>query len=313
LRGGTFFELSGSDLELRKGEDIGRMTWTRSLGMRRSLEVGGELARNTLDQNLRVTGKRSGQFRATVERKVSQLDFTNFVPKFNVVDSRIDAGNPQLRPELTWSYELGYQQRLGGDNGLVELRAYYDDIAGAIDKVPLRDAAGLYSAQGNIPAAQRTGAELKASIRLQSIGLRNALLSLRYNYQQSRVQDPFTGERRRIATDLGNTYDIAFRHDLTSLGGSYGFSYKYLGGEAVSSDLLVRTALLSKPTREAFVEKNLGRALVLRLEAQNIGHAQEVQRRTLYSINAIDGRVLRRDYYDERSDTRIALRLRGRF
>jgi outer membrane receptor protein involved in Fe transport len=395
-RSGALFELSRSEVQLRKGEDIGRVTWTRPLGPRRSLEVGGELARNTLDQDLqvafdlngdgrvepvaiptavahvqeargeafatlrltgggrtsfeggvtyersritnnypfspeqnlaylrprldfRLTGRHSGQFRATVERKVSQLDFNNFVPKFNVVDSRIDAGNPQLRPEQTWSYELGYQQHLGADAGLVELRAYYDDITGAIEKVPLSDARGLYSAQGNVPAAHRAGAEMKASIRLQALHLRNALLSLRYNYQHSKVPDPFTGEHRRLASDYGNNYDIAFRHDLLRLGGSYGFSYKYVGSEIASSDLLVRTGLAVKPTREAFVEKKLGRTLVLRLEVQNIGHAEEVQRRTLYTVNPastvndIRRDIFRSELYDERRDTRFALRLRGRF
>ena len=389
-RNGALFELSRSDVQQTKGEDIVRSTWTRPLGPRRSLEVGGEFARNTLDQNLqvsfdlngdgrveavaiptagvhvqelrgeafttlrltgggrtsfeagvtyersritnnypfspgrglgylrprldmRITGRRSGQFRATIERKISQLDFTNFVPKFNVVDSRIDAGNPELRPEQTWSYELGYEQRLAADAGLVELRAYYDDIAGAIDKVPLRDGPVLFSALGNISSARRSGAELKASIRLEKLRLRNALLSVRYKYQRSAVQDPFTGARRRLATDAGNDYDVVFRHDLTQVAASYGFSYKELGDELVTSDLPVLTTLEIKPTLEVFAEKKLQHGLALRVEVHNIGGAQHIQNRTLYAVNAIDGTVLRRDYYDEQRSTRYTLRLRGRF
>jgi len=230
-----------------------------------------------------------------------------------VVDSRIDAGNPELRPEQTWSYELGYQKRVGMDAGLVEVRAYFDDITGAIDKVPLRDSRGLYSASGNIAAAHRYGSELKASLRLDALKLRNALLSVRYTYQRTDVRDPFTGEHRRLPGDTGNNYEVTFRHDLLGQGASYGFGYKYVGGAIVASDLLVRSTLEVRPLIEAFAEKKLGRKLVLRLEGQNLGGSREIQNRTLFVVNAIDGAVLRRDYYNERRDVRVAVRLRGRF
>jgi outer membrane receptor protein involved in Fe transport len=390
VRATTPFAISRSDSTLRQGEDIGRLTWTLPVGPRRSLEVGGEVARNTLDQNLqvwfdlnsdgrieptaiptavahvqearaelfstlrltgggrtsfetgvtyerssittnypfypertlgyfkprldlRIRGWHGGQFRIAIERKVSQLDFNNFVPKFNVVDSRIDAGNPGLRPELTWSYELGYQQRLPSDGGLVELRAYYDDIAGRIEKVPLRDAIGLYAASGNVDTARRYGAEAKASIRLSAIGLRNALLSLRYTWQQSQVADPFYGAQRRISADRGNNYDLGFRHDLTRQGASYGLTYKDTGGTVINSDLPVYAEIEIKPVLEVFAEKKLGRTITLRLEGQNVGGAHEIQDRTQFAVNAIDGTVLRRDHYDEYRDTRFALRLRGQF
>ena len=388
--GTSTFEVSRSVSEVRPGEDIGRLTWTRRLSPRRSLEVGGEVARNTLDQDLavffdingdgrvelapspianvhvqesrselfatlrltgggrtsfeggvtyersritnnypfnpgtrlaffrprldfRLNGRRSGQWRLTIEREISQLDFNNFVPKFNVVDSRIDAGNPLLQPERTWDYEVGYEQRVAGGTGLVQLRWYYDDITGNIDKVPLRDPVGLYSASGNIEAAHRTGAELKTSLRLGAVGLPDALLSVRFQYQHSAVKDPFNGVQRRVSGDRGNNYEVSFRHDLRRLGVSYGFTYKYSGGVVRFSDLLVSSGLDVHPTIEAFGEKKLGKSLVLRLEGQNLFGARETQNRTLYAVNAIDGAVSRRDYYDERRDTRFALRLRGRF
>jgi outer membrane receptor protein involved in Fe transport len=390
ILGGAPLEISRSNLDLQRGETIGRLSWTLPIGPRRSVEIGGEVARNTLDQNLqvwfdrnadgrvepiaiptaiaavqearaelystlrltgggrtsfetgvtyerssittnypfypkrtlgyfkprldmRIRGWHSGQFRIAVERKVSQLDFNNFVPKFNVVDSRIDAGNPGLRPELTWSYELGYQQRLPGDGGLVEMRVYHDDIAGRIEKVALRDNAGLYAAWGNVDSAYRYGAEAKASFRLTAIGLRNALLSLRYNWQQSRVQDPFTGAHRRVGGDRGNNFDVIFRHDLVRQGASYGFTYKDIGGAGIITDLPVYTEFKIYPMIETFAEKKLGRSLTLRIEAQNIGDARESQDRTLYVVNAIDGAVLRRDHFDEYRDTRFAVRLRGQF
>ena len=389
-RGGRVFELNFSDADQQRGEDILRAGWTMPVGSGMSLELGGELARNTFDQFLQVsfdldanglvepveiptaraqveedrseafvTFRRSGvgrssieagatyersrirtnypfspgrdlaylrprldyrlgapeagQWRVTVERKVSQLNFTNFVPKFNVVDSLIDAGNPELLPERTWSYELGYQRRLPGDAGVLELRAFHDDISGAIDKVPLRDAVGLYSAQGNIASAWRQGAELKASVRLRPVGLEGGLLSVRYLWQQSEIEDAFTKLQRRLAGTAGGTLEIALRHDLQGQGASYGVSYRAFQDPVLNSDLLVTSTLESNPGFEAFVEKRLSRGVVLRLEGQNLGNARERQERTLYLVNAIDGAVLRRERFDERRDIRFALRLRGRF
>ncbi|MCC7464401.1 MAG: outer membrane beta-barrel protein [Gammaproteobacteria bacterium] len=263
--------------------------------------------------DLRIRGWRTGQFRILAERTVSQLDFNNFVPKFNVVDSRIDAGNAGLLPERNWAYEAGYQQRFAEDSGLLELRAYYNDITGRIEKVPLRDAFGLYGALGNIAVARSHGAEMKASLRLKSIGLRNTLLTLRYQWQQSAVRDPFTNQYRRIATDRGNNFDVGARQDWVKLRASAGFTYRDGGGPTVSNDLLVTTRLDIHPLIELFLEKKLTRSVTLRFEAQNVGGAREVQKRTLYAINAIDGTVSRRDRYDELRDMRMALRLLGQF
>ena len=389
-RTGRLFELSSSESDQERGEDILRTGWTWPWGRGRSLELGGELARNNFDQFLQVSFDRNadgrvepvpiptalahveesrseafatfrltgagrtsieagatyersrirtnypfspgrdlaylrprvdvrlgapeaGQWRLTVERKVSQLNFTNFVPKFNVVDGRIDAGNPDLLPERTWTYEIGYQRRLPDDAGLLELRAFYDDISGAIEKVPLRDALGLYSAQGNVASAARHGAELTASVRLRPLGLPGALLSVRYNHQRSAVNDPFTGQRRRLGASTGGSLDIALRHELPRLGASYGLSFRSLQYAALNSDLLVTSTLESNPGFEAFVEKKLSQGIVLRLEGQNLGNALETQERTLYVVNTIDGAVLRSEYYDEQRDRRFTLRLRGRF
>ena len=179
--------------------------------------------------------------------------------------------------------------------------------------LPLRDAIGLYSASGNIATAYTKGAELKVSLRLVSLGLRNTLVTTRYQWQQSRVRDPFNGIARRTSGDRGNNYDLTVRQDWVAARASAGFTYKDTGGGTNNNDLPVFTSIEIRPVLEGFVEKKLGRTLVLRLEGQNIGGAREIQTRALYAVNAIDGRVSRRDRYDEYRDTRVALRLRGQF
>ena len=265
-----------------------------------------------LDIRYKVTPR--DQVRVLIERTVSQLNFSNFVPRYNVTDDRVEAGNPNLEPEKVQTFELGYEHRLADDGGRLELRGFYDDITDAIDPVPLRDGRGvLVSAQGNIPSATRYGLEAKASVRLGFIGLRDAQVSLRGLRQWSSIEDPFTGRDRRIGDDRSYAYDVGFRHDLTPWRMSYGFNYRDGGRATINSDLLVTEYYTIDPLLDAFVEHGVSRTLTVRLELQNLTHSPERRWRTLYAINAIDGGVRRVDFFEERRDIRGALKVRGRF
>ncbi len=265
-----------------------------------------------LDVRYKVTPR--DQVRVLIERTVSQLNFSNFVPRYNVTDDRVESGNPNLEPEKVQSYELGYEHRLANDGGRLDVRGFYDDITDAIDPVPLRDGRGvLVSAQGNIPSATRYGLEAKASVRLGMIGLPDAQLSLRGLRQWSSIEDPFTGRERRLGDDRSYAYDIGFRHDLTPWRMSYGFNYRDGGRATINSDLLVTEYYTIDPLLDAFVEHGLSHSLTVRLELQNLTHSPERRWRTLYAVSAIDGTVRRVDFFEERRDIRGALKVRGRF
>lgn len=286
------------------------------------------------------------QYRLRIERTVSQLDFNNFVPRFDqsdVLRPRVVAGNPEIEPEKTWIAEVGIQRRLGGDAGLIEARAFYNDIEDAIDKMPLcrlqngdsapgeacvpGGLARLYSAEGNIPSAKLYGFEVKASLRLNRVGVKDGLLSLTYLRQESEIKDPFATlsrlvnasrpiEERRLRNDAGYNLTVAFRQDLKAWGASYGFTYQRFGWTTITSDLQIRDYLTVRPILEAFVEKRLSPRMSVRLEVQNIID-DERRTRLLYAQNAVAagvaGALTRYETYDENRDTRLALRLRGQF
>ena len=286
-----------------------------------------------IDARFRPTSQ--DQIRVMVERTVSQLDFLNFVPRYNVDDQVVESGNPGLEPEKVWTYEVGYERRLPRDGGLIELRAYYDDITDAIDRFPFCRVAGalqpltrclstappagsrLDSAFGNIAQATRYGAEAKVSLRLGFVGLSDAVLSLGGERKWSRVKDPFTGQKRRLLDDERFGYKIGFRHDLTAWRASYGFDYKSVGVATINSDLSFTEFNEIDPMLEAFAERRLFGGLTLRLELQNLTHSHERRSRYLYNVAAAGGqigRALRRvEFFEERRDIRGAIRLRGRY
>lgn len=265
--------------------------------------------------DLRYQRAPTDQIRLLVERTISQLDFRNFVPSYDVVDQKIQAGNPGLAPEKTWIFELGYEKRLADDGGVIDVRGFYHAITDHIDKIPFIDQNNdLVSAEGNISDATLYGIEGNASVRLGWIGLPDATLSLRYLQQWSDLADPFTGESRRLLDDYGGySYDISLRHDIRAWNASYGFTLQSKGGEQFVSDLFVREYYTVDPRWTGFVEKRVFGNATLRIEAQNLFGATEFKRRTLYQTNVIDGTVRRFEQWHEDRDLRIAVRLRGLF
>lgn len=387
---GTVSELSRSEAKARQGEDILRAQYGFDVTPKLNLELGGEFARNTLNQTLQpffdlnrdgrvepvalpfgaakvkeirgegfINGKwspapgasvnasvniehsklttnspfnpgrnlsflkprldirlnhgKSGQARFLAERRVSQLDFANFVPSYNVLNDRIDPGNPSLRPEQTWNFELGYQQRLGGDAGLIEGKLFYQSISDPIDFFPLRQGTATVSAQGNLGLGKLYGGEVKASVRLVPLGLRDAVVSLRGLVQDSSVRDPFSGVERRLRSDTQYAFDLGFRHDVRSLRLAYGFDYKNYGEPVPQNDLFSSDLYRIGPLLEGFAEHRLSKRLVVRAEVQNLLRGRQHRTRAIYSPDKLSGAMIRLDRSEERRDIRYALKLKGSF
>jgi outer membrane receptor protein involved in Fe transport len=263
--------------------------------------------------DVRYTASSAGVFRLLADRQVSQLQFRNFVPRYNFRDDRIDAGNPGLLPERTWNLELGYEHRLPNDLGVVSGMIFYQDIKDPIDAIPLWQGAVLVSAEGNLDHATRYGAELEASMRLVPLGLRDAVLTLTGELMKSAVTDPFTGEPRRLNFDSIYEFTVGYRHDVRSLNLSYGFDYFNRGASRIQSDLFSRELFRPGPGLSAFAEKRLSDRFALRSEAQNLVGGNEYRERVTFATNQIDGTIGRLENYREFRDLRYALILKGTF
>ncbi len=255
------------------------------------------------------------QLGLVVERKVSQLQFENFVPSYDVLSNRLLAGNPGIAPETSNNVELRVDHRLADDGGDIEIKLFHEAIRDAIDRDVIGvDARGnLFSAPSNIGDAKAYGLELKFSLRLDRLGLSNALLSGRAKKQTTAVTDPFTGSTRQVRFRFPEEYEMGFRQDLRSWDLSYGFDFHAQGGQLDGSEVLVRERFRVGPRLDAFVEKKIGARFTVRLEAQHLGGAHEYRNRTIFADNQIVGTVLRRESYAEDRDRRFLLKLRMRF
>jgi hypothetical protein len=255
------------------------------------------------------------RFRFTVARTVGQLDFTNFVPTYNVVDLRIDLGNPLIRPLKTLLYEAAYERRLAKDNGTLGLRAFYRATRDVPSFIPFGvNAAGLPQSQrGNIPQSDVWGAEATASVRLTMLGLRDAQINARATRNFSDVTDVFSLRQRLSASAFAREYSFGFRHDLTRLRAAYGVDYLSTSGFGLVTNVRNFEFLARSDRVGAFVEKSLWGNFSVRIDAYNINAPVEDKLRLLYRISQAEGSLSRTETYHETRDRRFAVRLRGKF
>lgn len=322
-----------SQVQELRGELFTKHNWTMSshwtLESSLNLELS-EISQEGLDVNrsrnfsflkprldLRHTLTPVDQVRLKIEHTVSQLNFQDFVPRFDFLDRRVDAGNPELRPETAWEYELRYEHRLPRDQGTLEGRIFYSDLQDVIERIAI-DPDGdesFIAANGNIGDGERYGAEAKVSLRMGWIGIPDLLVSGRYLRRRSTVTDPFTGEKRRSGGDLGRRCEAEaeIRHDVIPWRLSYGMSYRHITPGMSTSDFRERRLFHVDPKYNAFIEKKLFSNTTLRFEIWGMFRNVERRYRTLYLGDVTSGVVIGTESYRETRDRRYTASVRAEF
>ena len=158
-----------------------------------------------------------------LQRRVGQLNFFDFLASVNLQDDRENAGNPNLVPPQSWEAEIELVRNLGAW-GTTTLRPYFHLIDDIVDIIPI-GATG--ESPGNIDRAIRFGVESKSTINFDPAGLRGLKLDARFQLQESRVDDPLTGESRRISNSLMRLAELALRHDVPETDWAWGTGMSY--------------------------------------------------------------------------------------
>ncbi len=258
---------------------------------------------------LRFDVTASDQLRLLAERTVSQLNLNDFVASRNTDDDLINFGNPDLSPESTWRYSLGYEKRFANDAGSFQIEGYYESIADHIDKILIGAAS---SGVGNIGDARRYGIETELNTRFGFIGAPNAVLTLEYEFQNTRVTDPFTGEARQIKRSSPHFWNFDFRHDI----GNSKFTYGLSGHRRTITrrqDVSLREVTRYKRHVEAYGEYNLTKNTKLRFTAHRfLGDARNLDK-TFYVGNIADDIIDRIDFQASSIKTQYDLRFQGTF
>ncbi len=233
------------------------------------------------------------QFRATARRNVSQLSFSSFAATTDEDDRdrNANAGNPELEPETAWDYSAALEYRLPNDAGVLSTNASYTEIDNYIGRINATvDPDEPLSATGNVGPAKRWGMFNRASVRLNHFNLPNAIVSATVGIFDSEIVDPFLERKVRIG---GRGFaNVGFRHDITSLGLSYGLDYRYPFYDGrYDIDIVTITRNDGLRSLDLFVQKVWFDDWTFRLESDNTTDGSRCRYRERYDGTTIDGQL----------------------
>ena len=254
-------------------------------------QQGSDVSQNrTLDYlkpsvDLSYDGTNDRRYFLTFKRDVSQLQFDDFIASIDPVDREIRAGNPNLLPETSWNLDVGSEHRFGEDAGLLKLRLFHRWVEDVNDLIPL----DLDDSQpGNLPDGRHWGINIVFGLRFQGLGLPGAVLNGFYTWQDSEVIDPFSGEPRPFLNQKQFEAGFEYRHDIERFRGAYGISWS---GEGRRHRFDVDRADIdwNDDAIEVFIERRLGRSLILKLAANQIYEPRSERERFNYETGRSTG------------------------
>jgi len=147
---------------------------------------------------------------ARVAREVGQLDFFDFISSVNVNAGNGDQGNPDIVPQQSWVGELQLEKNFGRA-GAHTLKLYAEDIEDIVDRIPFGpDAEG----PGNLDSARAYGVAANGTFRFDPLGAPGLQLEYDIDMRQSELDDPLTGETRRINDDVVFAGFYELRYDV---------------------------------------------------------------------------------------------------
>lgn len=306
------------------------------LSDRMSLESAMVMETSTIEQSGDVNNSRDFQFfkpqidyrfditnslqlRAGIRKDVKQLSFSDFSTSVDGgdEDQNTQAGNPEIRQEQSWRYELNLEMRLPDDLGVVNSQLWYrdlEDVMGRVDVSPSENE--LLSARGNIGDGKRYGLNLDVSTRLAMLGLPNALLSTGLRLRDSEVTDPFLGRERREQGNGRWSTNVGFRQDVTDLSMTYGINYNNEsngGSGRTEIDIIDTETRVEQPYMSAFIEKKAFGNVTFRLESNNLTEKEWCRVRTRYVGATAGGIVEEIEDYCNGSGMELAFKVRTTF
>ena len=214
-------------------------------------------------------------------------------------------GNPNLKPELAWGFDLGFERRLGrqgifginvfyrdvsdlieitntGEASATAIDDYEDDVEDFLDDnpgatpgtpgYPQFDPESFVYTAANVGDGYVYGIELDLSTPLTIFDMPNTGVFFNYSWLDSSVDDEF-GERT-FNDQAKYIFNVGFVQDLPSVDMAFGASYRRQGN-AYSRLLSEEVKTSYGADLEVFIEKRFGEKFSLRLTGSNLLNASK--------------------------------------
>lgn len=241
-------------------------------------------------------------------RRVGQLNFFDFLAFVDVSTDTETSANPDLVPEQSWDFEIEGVRNLG-TIGSTTLRLYGQQIDDIIDYIPIGTDG---ESPGNLDHAVVYGIHSRSTLNLDRFGWSGARLDAQFQWQDSEVEDPLTGETRPISNSRQEFASIGFRHDLPKTEWAWGTDYSY--------QLNARNYRLTEVGRlwegpvwgDVYIEHKNVAGLTVRAGVYNLVAADSMWDRTVHTGRRTDP-VAFIEHRDRQIGPIFAFQIRGKF
>ncbi|MDP2714625.1 TonB-dependent receptor [Rheinheimera sp.] len=239
----------------------------------------------------------------TLQRKVEQLDFADFIAGLDNDFGREQAGNAQLKPQqrLELSYELNYG--MSADWAL-NTQLFWHKIDDIHEFVQFdAEAWGI----ANAGRASYSGADIKLNLSSHWL-VQGSEITLQYSFRDARYADPLTGNRA-ISWLTPHSGDIELRKNAD--GYAWGLLIDFANIEtAFYPDEVYRQK--NNATTDIYAEFSLRRGLTLDIAINNLFGVGYKYQRDVFMPDRSNA-VAYRYYSLERSDPSLVIALSGNF
>jgi outer membrane receptor for ferrienterochelin and colicins len=245
---------------------------------------------------------------ARLARRVGQLNFFSFLASVNLRDEIENAANPNLVPQQSWEFDLEGVRRIGSAV-TTTLRLYGRLIDDIVDIIPIGESG---EAPGNLDSATVYGIQSRSTFNLDTWGWHGARLNTNFQLQESRVEDPLTGERRHISNSLLHSASVGLRHDIPASEWAWGGGLSYYRA-ALNYRLTEVGRLWEGPVwDDLFVEHKNVAGLTVRAAVINLLGARSMWDRTVY-VGRRTGPVAFVEERDRKIGPIFSFSIQGRF
>ncbi len=190
----------------------------------------------------------------------------------NSISNASQIGNPNLRPEVTQTFDIGVEQRLPGQ-GQMGLSLFVRQVSDVIATQVFQQGTQWQEQRQNIGNARTVGLEGDIKRTLSDSGwARSWLLTANATVLQSRMID---GDREGMAIPGQSTYtaSLNINQPMRRTGGTFGGIGLTLNGPAALTTPTLRGREQSRVTLDAHVGHSVARKWSWRVGVYNIGDA----------------------------------------
>jgi len=219
-----------------------------------------------------------------LQRKVGQLNFSDFLASVNLNNGTTNQGNPDLVPPQSWEAEVE-GARSWGKWGNATLRVYGHLVDDIVDYVPI-GATG--ESIGNLDQATRYGIEWRGTTNLDPAGIRGLRIDTRVWLQSTSVEDPLTGKKRAISGALQQFASINARWDVPETDWAFGGGLSHQRSAPVYRLTEVSRQWEIPLGGNLFVEHKNFHGLTLRASVNNLFYGESYMDRTVHDGRRTD-------------------------